>query len=337
MWLLAWVMPAIAAPVNTRGADAADTAAVRRVWVWSDVHIGLCTNSTGERDGAAWLQDAVADVRDHAGPIACVLSLGDIANSAARAQYVQYADIRRRATGMGPWFEYPGNHDYAGVKDGLWAEYVASPRRFILADGNGVWICFGAEAGGAGGRISEDTLRWLRESIARYQDRNVIVCSHQAVSRTVQGSQKDWCALYCPVAGDPLPEPLPAGANPSTPQRETTDAALQRVARIVDDLRVDLWLCGHIHGSKHTADSIVRRGKTTFINVASLTPAYGNHPSSSFVLEFRNGVRTVNARYRDHDAEKFDPALSTSVEFPYPWRFSGPPAIEPAKNATIPH
>lgn len=311
-------------------AGAAHAAATRRVWVWSDPHIGLCSAASGDRDGAAWLQDAVDDIRNHAAPIAWTLSLGDIANSSKPAEYEQYGTIRR-STNFGPGFEIAGNHDFAGVKAGLWQACSGLPQRFILADGNGVWICFGAEASAAGGRLSEDLLRWLREAIARNQDRNVIVCSHQAVAHTVAGSQKDYHSLYCPTAADPKPEPEPPTANdvPETaspkPHRETTDAALERVARIVDELRVDLWLCGHIHGSKHTAESIARHGRTTFINVASITHAYGNQPSSSFVLDFTDGTSTVNARYRDHGKGTFSEALSTTVEFPHPWRFSGPP------------
>ena len=330
--LLAGVVQAAAAVSDNHVAGVADTAAVRRVWVWSDAHIGLCSTASGDRDGAAWLQDAVDDIRDCAGPVVCALSLGDIADDSTRAQYEEYANIRRRA-GFGPWFEIAGNHDFAGVKAGLWEACVTPQRRFILADGNGVWICFGVEVSGAGGRISEDTLRWLREAIARNQDRNEIVCSHQAVSHTVLGSQKDYRALYCPSATDPAPERPPADADPATPKRETTDAALQRVERIVDELRVDLWLCGHIHSNQRTAESIARRGRTTFINVASITHAYGDHASGSFVLEFRDGARTVDARYRDHGTGKFDEAFSTTVEFPQPWRFSGPPKFEAALPA----
>ena len=322
------VIPAGSEPVplpglTVAGPGVADAAATRRVWVWSDPHIGFCSDVTGDRDGAAWLKSAVSDIQEHVAPIAWTLSLGDIAHGSSNTEYEQYSEIRRSAD-FGPWFEIAGNHDFTGVKAGLWQTLLTQQQRFILADGNGVWICFGVENGGAGGRISEDMLRWLREAIARNQDRNVIVCSHQAVRRTVYGWRKDYNLLYCPSDTDPHPEP----------NRETTDAALERVERIARDLRVDLWLCGHIHGSKHTAESIARRGRTTFINVASITHAYGNQPSSSFVLEFRDGSRTVNARYRDHGTGTFDETLSTTIEFPQRWRISGPPALEPAEPAT---
>lgn len=311
-----------------------NTSAVRRVWVWSDSHIGLCSETSGDRDGAVWLQAAVDDIRDRVGPVVFTLSLGDVSTSSKQTEYDLYTGIRRRAgAGFGPWFEIPGNHDFAGVRDGLWNTSVTPRRRFILTDGNGVWICLGVENSGAGGKISQATLRWLREAIAANQERNIIVCTHQAVPHTVHDSKKDWRVLYCEVAGDPPPDPPPPDADPEAPKRETCDAALQRVERLVDDLRVDLWLCGHIHSTKRTPDFIARRGRTTFIDVASITQAYGNKPSCSFVLEFRDGSRTVEARYREHGTGTFDKKFSTTVEFPRPWSFSGPPQLQPAAAA----
>ena len=52
-------------------------------------------------------------------------------------------------------------------------------------------------------------------------------------------------------------------------------AAIQRVEQVVKDLRVDLWICGHIHSSKRTKDYIVHKGNTTFLNAASINPVYG--------------------------------------------------------------
>ena len=314
-----WI--ALAVVLVAGWAAAADTGAVRRVWVWSDAHIGLNNDTSRDRDGAEWLQAAAQDVRGRVGPVAWVLSLGDIANASQRAEYEQYAAIRTRS-GLGPWFEIPGNHDYAGVKTGLWKNCVGSPRRFILADGNGVWICFGVERGGAGGKIAESTLAWLRGAIASNQTHNVIVCSHQALGHTVARSGASKNCLYCPMDGDPEPEG--EGEN----KEEGSIPAIKRVEKVVADLRVDLWLCGHIHGTSYGAGNSVRRGRTTFINIASITPSYGRHESGSFVLEFREGARAVTARRRNHSTGTTDKAFDTVVEFPYPWHFTGPPKIE---------
>jgi 3',5'-cyclic AMP phosphodiesterase CpdA len=305
---------------------AADTGAVRRVWVWSDAHVGLNDPASDGRDGAEWLARAAADLRQGAGPVAWMLSLGDICHSSQPEQFAAFGAFRRRA-GIEPWFAVAGNHDYTATRTNLWREFVGQPRRFLLRDGNGVWICFGVERGGAGGRIAASTLSWLRGAIAASQGGNVIVCSHQAPGHTVARSDRGKNIVYCPMDGDPEPEG--EGEN----KEEASPAAVQRVERLLDDLRVDLWLCGHIHSGARKPEAVARRGRTTAINVASISHAYKTGASRSYVLEFREGSRTVEARCRHHDEGRFDPAFSTTVEFPHPWRFTGPPKMEAKPGA----
>ena len=312
-------------------AAAADAPAVRRVWVFSDCHVGLGGITNADKSVTQWLDVAVKDMQQTKLPVSFVLGLGDLVHESLDDQFQKYVAIKKKA-GYSPWWEINGNHDYEGVKEGRWEKYINLPPRFTLADGNGIWIFFSAERSGAGGRISQETLAWLRETIAANSNKNVIVCSHQPVGHTVARSNKDHRLLYCPAPGDPAPGLYP-GVDPADPdaRREATDVAIQRVEQLVQDVRVDLWLSGHIHSSSRNKDWIVKKGNTTFINEASVNPSYGNSNGGSFVLEFQPGSKTVVARYRNHENGTFMEKFSTTVDFPFAWQPAAKPVMTPAK------
>jgi 3',5'-cyclic AMP phosphodiesterase CpdA len=310
-------------------AAAAD--ATRRVWVFSDCHVGLGGITNADKSVTQWLDHAVTDMQKTKLPISFVLTLGDLTHASQAEQFEQYLGLKKKA-GYAPWWEIAGNHDHASIKEELWERYIKLPTRFTLADGNGIWICFSVERSGAGGKISQETLAWLRQTIQANSNKNVIVCSHQPVGHTVARSTKDHRLLYCPAPGDPEPGLYP-GVEPTDPdaKREATDEAIQRVEQLVKDVRVDLWLCGHIHSSSRNKDWIVKKGNTTYINVASVNPSYGNSNGGSFVLEFQPGSKTVAARYRNHESGIFMEKNSTTVEFPFPWQPATKPTLTPAK------
>lgn len=315
VWLT--VLPAVAA-------DATGT--VRQVWVWSDAHVGGGGISNAIGTTTEWLQSAVTDMRTHVGSVAFALGLGDVSNSSSAEELDLALKIEARS-GFRPWWHIRGNHDHASSLDGVWQRTCGTPGCFTLADGNGIWICVSAERGSSGGRISAETLRWLHDTIASNQDRNVIVCTHQAVGHTVSRSNKDKNVLFCSLPGDPEPDLIPGVNGQPATRREATDTAVQRVEHLLDDVRVDLWLSGHIHASARDANCLVHKGRTTFINVASLTHNYNTGVSGSFVLTFQSGSKTVQARFRNHDTGAFVDAFSTTVEFPFPWQFSDPPVL----------
>lgn len=306
-------------------------APVRRVWVFSDCHVGLGGITNADSSVTQWLDVAVKDIQQTKLPISFVLGLGDLVHESLDTQFQTYLGIKKKA-GFSPWWEINGNHDYASVKEGLWERRIGLPPRFTLADGNGIWIFFSAEQGGAAGKIAPETLAWLRQTIQANSNKNVIVCSHQPVGHTVARSTKDHRLLFCPMPGDPEPGLYP-GVEPSDPdaKREATDEAIARVEQLVKNVRVDLWLNGHIHSTARNKDWIVKKGNTTYINVASVNPSYGNSNGGSFVLEFQPGSKTVTARYRNHEAGIFMEKNSTTVDFPFAWQPVAKPTFTPAK------
>lgn len=265
----------------------------RRIWVLADAHIGLEVDG---RDGADWLALAIDDARQHLAPIDYALFLGDASHRYQPQEFREYVRLRR-ASGIPWWYEIAGNHDYHGVERGDFQRIVRAPLRYSVVDGNVAWVFFSAERGRAAGLMSEETADWLVRRLARYQDRNVIVCSHQLVHDTTDRS--DHFERYLHPA--------------------------ERVAAILRQCRVDLWLAGHYHSRPRVErDATVRQG-TTFINAASVSHVYNTAASNSFLLEARQGARVMRARCRVHDTGRWAPAFEVRVPFPFPFAFSPRP------------
>ena len=97
--------------------------------------------------------------------------------------------------------------------------------------------------------------------------------------------------------------------------------------KILKDVRVDLWLCGHIHAGRRHAGYVARRGRTTFINVASAGRAYSTRACNGYVLEMVEGTRTLRARCRDHETHRDLANQSVNVAFAHAWRFLDRPKM----------
>ena len=268
--------------------------ATRRVWVSADAHIGFVA---GGRDGGDWLELAARDAVENMGPIDFALFLGDATHAFTAEQFERYMHIRRHS-GIGHWYEIVGNHDFHGTESGDWQRIVGGPFRFTLIDGNVAWICFSAERGRAAGKVSPETRTWLAEQLARHQDKNVIVCSHQLVYDTIAGSEDMERFLH--------------------PDRAIRD--------LLDRFRVDLWLGGHLHGRPRTAEDAGRVDGTTFINVASVSHIYGTQAANSFLLLAEAGGTRMRARCRIHDEARYAENLEVTIPFPHPLRFGPLPA-----------
>ena len=260
----------------------------RRIWILADAHIGHVDDG---RDGADWLALAIEDARRNLAPIDYALFLGDATHSYQPTQFRRYVRLRK-ASGIRFWYEIAGNHDYHGVEAGSYRRIVGAPLRYTMVDGNVAWVFFSAERGRAAGLVSEKTARWLADRLGRFQDRNLIVCSHQA----------------------------PCDTTDHTDHYERCLHPREVVADLLERFRIDLWLSGHYHSRPRIAEDAVRRGRTTFVNVASVSHVYNTAASNSFLMEAENGSRTVRLRLRVHDAERFAPEFEVRVRFPFRWR-----------------
>lgn len=276
----------------------------RRVWAFADSHIGLAGRSNDGRDGAEWLELCLKDLHERIGPADYALALGDVTHDRGREdQLRRYVQIRDNSSLPG-WYELAGNHDYGAIPAGRWRRLVKRPVRYVLIDGTAAWFFISAEQGRSDGRISPPVAKWLIQEIGRHQDkRNIIVCSHQAVYRTVSGSASSGSRLNHP----------------------------KLVARILRAVRVDLWLCGHIHAGPRDAGYVSRRGRTTYINVASAGRAYSTRACNSYVFEMSQGSATMLARCRDHERGLYLSDQEVQIEFPHPWRFFASPVLLPAR------
>jgi 3',5'-cyclic AMP phosphodiesterase CpdA len=261
----------------------------RCIWVLADSHIGHVDDG---RDGADWLALSIADMRRYAPRIDYALFLGDASHGYRPEQFRRYVRLRR-GSGIRRWYEIAGNHDYHGVESGDYGRIVRAPLRYTVVDGNLAWVFFSAERGRAAGLIGEETAAWLANRLARYQDRNLVVCSHQLVFGTVDHSDNEERFLHpCEVVAD-----------------------------LRSRFRVDLWLSGHYHSRPRIPADAVRKDGTTFINVASVSHVYNTAACNSFLLEAGGGSRVMRARCRVHDAGRFDPRFEVRVPFPYPFVF----------------
>lgn len=275
----------------------------RRVWVWADAHIGAESDGL---DGGQWLDRAVKDVGANLKPVDYVVSLGDLTDSGKPEQIARYVEIRRNS-GLETWHEMAGNHDYWMLGSGLWKQHMALPQRAVLVDGNVVWIMLSVERDGAAGRISPETFQWLRQTIETHKKRNVIVCTHQPVYDTVKNSRKEHRSIFCWVDTG---EPYVLGKVP--------EEELRRIGRMLEEVRVDLWLCCHAHTGPRDAAWSVRKGRTQFINIASINHIYGTGASRSFMMDFKSGSKRLAVKSRNHDQNIFEPEFSINIDFPFP-------------------
>jgi predicted MPP superfamily phosphohydrolase len=267
----------------------------RRVWLWADSHNGL---PKGGKDGAQWAELSLREMQKNLPPPDYTLVLGDITHRYKPEEFRAYHRLRAMS-GWPRWYELAGNHDFNGTTSGDYQRYVRSEERYVLVDGNLAWIFVSAERGMSDGIVRPPTRRWLPEVLAKHQDKNVIVCTHQLVEDTLRDSDHDGAVLH----------------------------PTEWIAQLLKDHRIDVWLCGHEHGPKRDRRQIRRIGRTMFINVASLSHAYGTQACNSFMFRMTAGTRRVEALCRHHDRERYVPRLGTEFELPHPVRFQRQPEI----------
>lgn len=246
----------------------------RQVLVFSDTHIGH--NADG-LDGSEWLKKALTEMKENKVQIDFACALGDIAHRATEDAIRTFVALRDNS-GINTWFELAGNHEYA--KD-IGAKYyqtlVRSTKPHSHVDGNIAWFFISDEEPGVPGNLSDESYAWLKKGVAANQDKIVIVCSHQLVNGTIRKSE--------------------------SPMRHIHPK--EKIAELLAEHRVDLWMCGHEHHRPYSHEEILRKDGTTFINVASMSHAYGSKESQSFLLEFAEGSKKIIARRRVHDTQSY--------------------------------
>ncbi len=254
----------------------------RRVLAMSDLHIGKVDDG---RDGAEWLQRALADVAENIPDIDFGLTLGDIAQN-GDVEGIGFYLSQTRGHRIPKWFELAGNHEYYHGNIGNYTSMIRSTDPLLHLDGNVAWFFLSDEKESREGNLSAATLAWLEKGLSRHRGKNIVVCSHQLVANTVRRSDDPLFQLH-PVDG---------------------------LQKILENHSVDLWMCGHEHHHHpYTREKIVRENGTTFVNVASINHAYGTTQSGSVVLDFKNGAREIRLRRRDHDHRRYLDAFETSV------------------------
>ena len=268
----------------------------RRIWLLADPHIG---HESDGLDGAEWVALDVQDVRDNVGGIDYVINLGDMSHKYQPEQLQQYVDIRD-GSGIGPWFEVCGNHDFHATETGDYQRIVGCPRYWRIDDGNLLMVSLPAQRGNAAALFLPEVEAWLREQLAEQADRNIIVCAHQFPCDTVETTERPARGMFPRAA----------------------------VERFLDDVKRDtggalrLWWGGHIHSGPRGDGHIARRDGVTFINAASASHSYNTQRCHGFVLEMAAGQRIARARCREHDTARFAEEHSTDIELLHPVELS---------------
>ncbi len=270
----------------------------RQVWIWADSHNGKKWDG---KDGGLWAERSTDELLRHVGTPDYALVLGDVSHAYRESEFRRYARLRR-TSGIARWYEIVGNHDFHGTESGLYQKIVRREFHYVLLDGNLCWIFVSAERGRAAGILRAPTRRWLKQAVAKHQDKNLIVCSHQLVVNTVRQTHPR-INFECVL-------------NPR-----------RWVSSLRRSYRIDAWLGGHEHGPKRSKDQVKRKGRTTFFNVASFSHAYHTEACNSFVFEMSIGGKEIRALCRDHDVGAYVEEFETRVPLPYPLKFDPQPRI----------
>jgi len=231
-----------------------------------------------------WFSRALKDVKENVGPMSYALTLGDISQHGRGESVRKYLDIRNKSS-IPRWFEVAGNHEYYYGGIGNYTKNVRSTAPYMFIDGNIAWFFISDEKGSREGNLSDSTIAWLKKNLETHKDKILIVCSHQIPANTVHKSDED---AYCLHPKD-------------------------KVADILATRPVDLWLCGHEHHGPYVAGNRARKDNTTFINVASMSHAYGTKESQSFILEFKQDEKKILARRRRHDDQSYTPEFDMEI------------------------
>ena len=265
----------------------------RRVLVASDLHIGKIDDG---QDGEIWFARALDDLNENIGPVDYAVVLGDIAHDAQKSELLKYIKIKDESD-ISEWFELAGNHEFYGNRINYYRELLRSEKPYLHVDGNIVWCFLSDELHSRPGNITEESAAWIKEKLAEYDDKIIIMCSHQLIRGTVDESEKP-----------------PLNFHPH-----------ERIEEILKSSKIDLWLCGHLHhGRPHSKKDVVRKGSTTYMNIASMSHAYGTGVSQSCILEMNQGDKFITARFRNHDKKEYDKDNSVLIPTRYP--------IQAAKN-----
>lgn len=262
-----------AASVRSQPLLGADVPAVRNALVLSDIHVGLEADGV---DGGEWFSRAIGELERNQVSIDYAAVLGDISHGATEQALETYVEIRD-SSGIPTWFELAGNHEWHGGNTRHYESRVRSLRPHAHVDGNVAWFFLSDEDAGVRGFVSDESIEWLSNELETHKNDVVIVCTHQLVHGTVRASAKDDRCIH----------------------------PKEKIAQLLSDHRIDLWMFGHEHHRPYSKDDVLRRGRTTFLNVASLSHAYNTRESQSYVLQFEERAKQIVARRRVHDVQAF--------------------------------
>ncbi len=271
----------------------------KQILACADIHIGFNNINVD----SVIFKNALGDIKNNIGTIDYALVLGDMVETGSTEEFQKYLSIRN-TSGISQWFELAGNHEQGGILE--YEKLINYHKTYAVRDGNLVWIFLSDELYSSYGEMGEKTYLWLKDTITKHQDKNIILCTHQLVKDTVR--------------------PLSDSHSYFDP---TGKYIINGSTGILDTLRVDLWLNGHQHYFVYDpeldiATKTLPKGKTTFINVASLNFNYNTQASQSFIFEIIKGKSEIVAKRRIHDLEIYDSNCTISIPLPFPVEFSTP-------------
>jgi predicted MPP superfamily phosphohydrolase len=279
---------AAASALGTQTSSAQIRTKVRKVWVLSDLHSGLMADG---KDGSEWFEEACADIRAEFPDIDFAMTLGDISHGGNEPQLLNYLKVRD-ASGVHTWYEVAGNHEYHGNSADLYVKHIRPIDPYSMVDGNIAWIFISDEKAGVPGELTPESCDWLEAELKKHKDMNIIVCSHQGVKDTTIQTDKRDRHIHPP----------------------------ERIAEIIEKSNIALWMSGHEHHAPYTPKHIARVGETTYINVASMSHAYGTGGSQSCLMAFVPGSNNIIVRRRTHDTKEFVPEYEVKVPLRHPIR-----------------
>lgn len=269
------------AAASAFGADVSSRAPTRRVVAMSDIHIGKVDDG---QDGEYWLERALADLDANVSSIDYGLVLGDITQNGFAEDLKKYIRLRD-ASRIPAFYELAGNHEYYRNNIDQYRNLIRSTEPYAKIDGTLAFFFMSDMEASRPGQWTSEACDWLDGQLKEHRDKVTVVCSHQLVPNTVRRTEE---SPFC--------------LNP-----------VSRIDQLLADRAIDLWLGGHEHHSPYTEDKIARKGNTTFINIASLSHAYGTGASGSVVMEFMEGASAIKIRRRNHDDQTYMRDFDVSV------------------------
>jgi 3',5'-cyclic AMP phosphodiesterase CpdA len=254
-----------------------------KIWVLSDIQ----PKNPNQRKE---FEKAVRDINENVPDIDFSIVAGDIVNGSEEKDFDWYLSTRARSY-IKEWYEIAGNHDLKLDRSKGYREKIRKDFYYSIVKGNILFIFMSNEFRGKPTKISDETFKWWKNLVINNQDKIIVVVTHA---------------------------PLEGSGIPFSSMRDRQIIGSKRFTEVLKNLKVDLWLSGHLHLPHSLTNNTVKKEKyngTVFMNVSSIrTEILGLKQSESRIIAFTCGSDRLLIRSRNHTRGDFNESLDAEFK-----------------------